>query len=72
MTAARVKIAPARVSLTPDEAAAALGVGRTTFDTAIRPELKLIRVGRAVLVPVAELERWTIEKAEPTIKDVAA
>jgi excisionase family DNA binding protein len=68
MTAPRIRIAPARVSLTPDEAAASLGVGRTTFDTAIRPDLKLIRVGRTVLVPVAELERWALENAEATIE----
>src|SRR5688572_27525400 len=64
MTAPRIRVAPPRIALTPDEAAAALGVGRTTFDTAIRPDLKLIRVGRTVLVPVAQLEKWATENAE--------
>jgi hypothetical protein len=53
-----------RVALTPPEAAAALGVGPTFFDEEIRPELCLIRRGRKVLVPVAELERWAAENAE--------
>lgn len=52
-----------RVALTPLEAAAALGVGATFFDEQVRPELRLIRRGRKVLVPVAELERWTEENA---------
>jgi hypothetical protein len=42
----------------PDEAAAALGVGRDFFDDHVRPELHLIRRGRLVLVLVSELERW--------------
>jgi hypothetical protein len=36
----------------------ALGVGRDFFNECIRPELKLIRRGRLVLVLVSELERW--------------
>lgn len=47
-----------RVALTPPEAAAAVGVGVTFFDAEIRPHLRVIRRGRKVLIPVAELERW--------------
>jgi hypothetical protein len=43
----------------PDEAAAALGVSPDFFDQHIRPDLKLIRRGRLVLVSVIELSRWT-------------
>jgi hypothetical protein len=53
-----------RVALTPAEAAAAVGVGPDFFDAEIRPDLKLIRRGRKVLVPVTELERWCAENAE--------
>lgn len=53
-----------RVALTPPEAAAALGCGETYFTAYIRPELRLIRRGRKVLVPVSELERWILENAE--------
>jgi hypothetical protein len=45
-----------RLALTPSEAAAAIGVGEDFFSEHVRPELQLIRRGRKVLVPVAELE----------------
>lgn len=55
-----------RIALTPAEAAAALGVGETFFNAEVRPELRLVRRGRKVLVPVAELQRWAAESAELT------
>jgi hypothetical protein len=54
-----------RIALTPSEAAAAIGVGPDFFDANVAPELQLIRRGRKRLIPVAELERWTAENAEP-------
>jgi len=61
-----------RVALTPDEAAAAIGVGKTFFNEQVRPELRLIRRGRKVLVPVADLERWVNENAEePMFKQLS-
>lgn len=53
-----------RLALTPPEAAAAIGVGEDFFTEHVRPELQLIRRGRKVLVPVAELERWMGANAE--------
>lgn len=50
--------APARVALSPVEAAAALGVSRDFFDEHVLPELRVVRRGRKVLVSVRELERW--------------
>ena len=47
-----------RLTLSPAEAAAALGVSRDFFDTHVKPELRVVRRGRLVLVPVRELERW--------------
>jgi hypothetical protein len=58
-----------RVTLTPAEAAAALGVGPDFFNNEIRPDLQLIRRGRKVLVPVAELERWVSENLERPLVD---
>ena len=58
-----------RMALTPAEAAAALGVGPDFFNDEIRPDLQLIRRGRKVLVPVAELERWVSENAERTLTE---
>jgi excisionase family DNA binding protein len=52
-----------RLTLTPTEAAQALGVSRDFFDEHVRDELRLVRRGRLVLVPVRELERWVEENA---------
>ncbi len=56
-----------RLALTPSEAAAAIGVGEDFFTEHVRPELQLIRRGRKVLVPVAELERWMGANAEEAV-----
>jgi excisionase family DNA binding protein len=49
---------PVRLALSLDEAAATLGVSRDYFDEHIRPELRVVRRGRRVLVAVAEVSRW--------------
>jgi hypothetical protein len=56
-----------RVALTRQEAAASLGVSLDSFERHVQPDVRLIRRGRMVLVPVAELERWATEAAERTI-----
>lgn len=56
-----------RVALTPPEAAASIGVGEDFFSENVRPELRLIRRGRKVLVPITELERWVEENAALTL-----
>jgi DNA-binding HxlR family transcriptional regulator len=50
----------------PDEAASALGISRDYFNEHVRPDLRLIRKGRLVLVLVSELERWGLENAART------
>jgi hypothetical protein len=60
-----------RIALTPSEAAAAIGVGPDFFDANVAPELRIVRRGRKRLVPVSELERWTVENAEPVFGDIA-
>lgn len=47
-----------RLALTPNEAAAAVGIGRTTFYEQVMPELRVIRLGRKRLIPMRELEAW--------------
>jgi excisionase family DNA binding protein len=47
-----------RLALSPDEAAAALGVSRDYFDEHVIAELRIVRRGRRILVALAELERW--------------
>jgi excisionase family DNA binding protein len=50
--------ADGRLAVPPAEACRLLGVGRTTFYEVILPSLAVVRIGRRVLVPVGELERW--------------
>jgi excisionase family DNA binding protein len=47
-----------RLALSPDEAAAVLGVSRDYFDQHVIGELRVFRRGRRILVALAELERW--------------
>ncbi len=47
-----------RLAVSPDEAAAVLGVSRDYFDEHIINELRIVRRGRRILVSLAELERW--------------
>jgi hypothetical protein len=56
-----------RLCYSPDEAAAALGIGRTMFYEQVLPELRTIRLGRKQLVPLRELERWTDRSAAPIV-----
>lgn len=56
-----------RLALTPAEAAVAIGVSRDFFDEHVLPELRVVRVGRKVLVPVVELERWLERSAARTL-----
>jgi hypothetical protein len=60
-----------RYALTRTEAARSIGMGLTTFEIYVQPHLKLIRVGRKVLIPVSEIERWTVENADRPLRDEA-
>jgi len=57
-----------RLTLSPTEAAAALGVSRDFFDEHVKHELRVVRRGRLVLVPVRELERWIDASAAKVIE----
>jgi hypothetical protein len=61
--AKKIQASIPRIALTPPEAAAAIGVGPDFFDANVAPELRLIHRGRKRLIPVSELERWTLENA---------
>jgi hypothetical protein len=56
------------LALRPDDAARALGVGRSFFYEEILPELRVVRRGRVRLVPVAELSRWLEMNAARTLE----
>ena len=55
------------LALSPDDAAAALGVSRDYLDEHIAHELRWVRRGRRKFVAVKELERWLDEAAERVI-----
>jgi hypothetical protein len=56
-----------RLALSPDEAAAALGVSRDYLDEHIAREVRWIRRGRRKFVAVKELERWLGEAGERVV-----
>jgi hypothetical protein len=52
-----------RLALTKADAARALAVSVDHLERHVLPELRVIRSGRLVLVPLRELERWVDEHA---------
>jgi excisionase family DNA binding protein len=58
------RLRSARLALSPDEAAEVLGVSRDYFDEHILPDLRAVRRGRRILIPLSELERWLDRNAE--------
>jgi len=60
-----------RLAVSPTEAGELLGVSRDFFDEHVLPELRVVRRGRKVLVPIAELERWLAESAARMLEAVA-
>ena len=53
-----------RIALSTEEAAKALGLGRTSFNERVAPEIKKLRVGDRVLITVEELERYARQKSQ--------
>jgi excisionase family DNA binding protein len=58
---------PPRLALTKPEAAEALGVSIDTLERHIMAELRVVRRGRLVLIPVREIERWLERSAALTL-----
>jgi len=56
-----------RLALNRADAAASIGMSVDSFERHVQADLRLIRRGRMVLVPVVELERWVRENAERTL-----
>ena len=48
-----------------DEAAEALGIGRTSvYELTRRGELPVVRIGRSARIPAAALDEWVARQAE--------
>ena len=56
-----------RLALDRTEAAAALGMSLDSFERYVQPTVRMVRLGRMRLVPIAELERWLTDHAERTV-----
>jgi hypothetical protein len=54
----------APVAVSRADAARALGVSLSFFESEIQPELRLVRRKSKVMMPVAELEGWLAANAE--------
>jgi excisionase family DNA binding protein len=53
-----------RLALTREEAAEAIGVSLDTLERYVIDGLRVVRLGRRIVVPVAELEAWLADNAE--------
>ncbi len=56
-----------RIALTKDEAAQALGMSVGSLNKYVLPDVKVIRRGTIVLIPVKQLETWAERSADYTI-----
>lgn len=57
-----------RLALTKPEAAEALGVSIDTLERHVLADLRVVRRGRLVLIPVREIERWLDRNAALTLE----
>jgi excisionase family DNA binding protein len=60
-----------RLALCREEAAASLGMSLDSFERHVQGTLRMVRLGRMRLVPIAELERWLEENASGTLDGAA-
>jgi hypothetical protein len=58
----------APLALTVEQACAALSVSWEIWREHVEPEIKLVRLGRRKVIPVAELERWLADHAENVLE----
>ena len=56
------------LALSKTEAAKALGLSFDHFAENVYPELRVVRCGRRILVPVRELEAWLDRNAARTLE----
>jgi hypothetical protein len=56
-----------RIALTKEEAAKALGMSVRSLDKYVLPDVKVIRRGMLVLIPVKQLDAWADRAADYTV-----
>lgn len=52
-----------RIAVRREEAARMLSIGIDSLNEHVLPEIQVVRLGRMVLVPVEELQRWIERRA---------
>ena len=68
----RVRNAVVPLVLSIDQAADALAISRDSFERHVMADLRLVRIGRRLLVPLHELERWIEhEMAIPLVAELS-
>jgi excisionase family DNA binding protein len=53
-----------KMALSIEEACGALGISWDLWHEHVEPEVRMVRLGRRRLVPVAELQKWLAAHAE--------
>lgn len=56
---------PVRLALSREDAAAALGMSVRQFEQHVQPHVRVVRCGELNLYPIADLERWVDDNAQP-------
>ena len=56
-----------RIAVTKDEAAAMLGMSVGSLNKYVMPDVKVIRRGKIVLIPVKQLDAWADRAADYTL-----
>ena len=59
-----------KLALTRAEAADALSMSLDHFEKNVQHEIRLVRRGRKILVPIPELEAWLERNAERILDDL--
>ena len=59
-----------KLGLGVESAAAAIEMSRSTFERHVLPQLRVVRVGRRIIIPVPELQKWLDRNAARHLDEV--
>jgi hypothetical protein len=68
MSELRTQSAPPRLAVRMEEAAACLGISDDHFRAHVAPHLRIVRLGRAKLVALTELQRFLDDHGERVLE----
>ena len=67
-TAPQVVLSLPCIALTREQAARSIGMSLDHFEKHVQPEIRLVRRGRKVIVPTAELTAWVERNQEHVLE----